>query len=45
MLEKIDLNKKMTKKEFKEKAEPLEIRFGKLQRECKELGIPIMVIF
>ena len=45
MLEKIDLNKKMGRKEFKEKTAPLEVRFGSLQRECKELGIPIMVIF
>lgn len=45
MLEKIDLEKKMTKEDFKEKMEVLEIKAGKLQRECREAGIPIMIIF
>ncbi len=45
MLEKINLNKKMSKKEYDQKMEKLEVRFGELQRECKELGIPTMILF
>ena len=45
MLEKLDLTKKMDKEEYKEKMEVLEVRIGKLQRECKELGIPVMIAF
>lgn len=45
MLDKIDLGKTMGKKEYDERMAPLEIRFGELQRECKELGIPIMILF
>ncbi|MCB6414662.1 polyphosphate:AMP phosphotransferase [Faecalimonas umbilicata] len=45
MLEKLDLTKKMDREEYKEKMEVLEVRIGKLQRECKELGIPVMIAF
>lgn len=45
MLEQIDLTKKMTKKDFKERMEVLEPELGRLQRRCKELGIPVMVVF
>lgn len=45
MLEKIDLSKKMGKKEFKEKMEVLSLRMGELQRECKELKIPTIIVF
>lgn len=45
MLEKIDLTKKMGKEEYKEKMEALELELGKLQRECKELKIPVMIAF
>lgn len=45
MLEQIDLTKKMTKKEFKERMEVLEPELGRLQRRCKELGIPVMIVF
>lgn len=44
MLEKIDLNKKMGKKEYKEYMEPLQERLGYLQRQCKELGIPVVIV-
>ena len=45
MLEKVDLTKKMSKEEYKEKMPQLEARLGRLQRECKALGIPIMIVF
>lgn len=45
MLEKIDLTKKMSKKEYREKMEKLERELGALQRKCKELGIPVMIAF
>lgn len=44
MLGQIDVNKRMEKKNYDEKMEKLEIRFGELQRACKDKGIPIMVV-
>lgn len=44
MLGQIDVNKSMEKQEYDEKMEKLQIRFGELQRACKEKGIPIMVV-
>ncbi len=45
MLEKIDLNKKMGKKEYKEQMELLQPKLSYLQRACKEAGIPVIVVF
>ncbi len=45
MLEKLDLTKSLSKTEYKEKMAELEPRLGKLQRECRELGIPVMIAF
>ncbi len=45
MLEKLDLTKKMDKAEYKKKMEKLEPKLGKLQRECREQGIPVMIAF
>lgn len=45
MLGQIDVNKEMGKKEYEKKMEKLEIRFGELQRACKERGIPVMIVF
>ena len=45
MLEKVDLTKKLSKEEYKEKMSQLEAEIGRLQRECKALGIPIMIVF
>ena len=45
MLEKVDLSKKMSKEEYKEKMPVLESRLGELQRQCKSLNIPVMVVF
>lgn len=45
MLEKVDLSKKMDKDEYKIRMAELETKLGKLQRELKELGIPVMIAF
>lgn len=45
MLEKVDLTKKISKEEYKEKMPQLEAKLGRLQRECKALGIPILIVF
>lgn len=45
MLEKVDLTKKISKEEYKKKMPQLESRIGKLQRECKALGIPVLIVF
>lgn len=45
MLEKVDLTKKMSKEEYKEKMETLELELGHLQRECKKQKIPVMIAF
>jgi len=45
MLDNIDLDKKIGKKEFKNAIDPLEIRISRLQREAKARNIPIMIVF
>lgn len=45
MLEKLDLSKQMSKEEFKLKMPPLQSRLGELQRQCRELGVPVMIAF
>lgn len=45
MLEKMDLTKKMDKETYKAKVEQLQAQLGGLQRECKELNIPVMIAF
>ena len=45
MLEKVDLTKKISKEEYREKMPQLKARMGRLQRECKLLNIPIMIVF
>lgn len=45
MLEKLDLTKKLSKTKYKERMLTLEPQLAKLQRECRELGIPVMVAF
>lgn len=45
MLEKIDLSKKLSKKEAKGLIEKLGTKLAQLQRDAKNLGIPIMIIF
>ena len=46
MLEQIDLTKKMGKDEYKEKMGEMEpIILPGFKRECKEMGIPVMIVF
>ena len=45
MLEKVDLTKKLSKEESKEIREREGLRIGKLQRECREAKIPVMIVF
>ncbi|MCH5252358.1 MAG: phosphate--AMP phosphotransferase [Lachnospiraceae bacterium] len=45
MLEKIDMKKEVNPADYNERMAHLEIRMGELQRKCKELGIPIMIVF
>ena len=45
MLEKIDLNKKLSKKEYEKAMDELAPKLALLQRECKAAEIPIMVLF
>lgn len=45
MFEQIDLNKKITKKEFKEILPDLEIKLGMLQRQARNLKIPVIIVF
>lgn len=45
MLEKVDLTKQMSKEEYKAKMPMLEARLGELQRQCKSMKIPVMIVF
>lgn len=45
MLEEINLSKKLDKKEYKLQKPALEARLAALQRECRRLQIPVMVVF
>lgn len=45
MLEQVDLELKISKEEFRSHIEPLRYRVSELQRECREAGIPIAVVF
>ncbi len=45
MLEKINLNKTMTKEEYKEYIDSITSKLSLLQRQCKDEKIPIMIIF
>ena len=45
MLEQVDLSKKIGKAEYKTIVPELELRLGVLQREAKELNIPILIVF
>ena len=44
MLEKIDLTKSLSKREYKSVFEPLQFRLGALQRQAHDEGIPIVVV-
>jgi len=45
MLEKIDMKKKADWQDYDARMAHLQIRMGELQRQCKELEIPIMILF
>ena len=45
MLEQIDLTKKMTKEAYQEGIDSLKERLAGLQRECRSLGIPVILVF
>ena len=45
MLEKIDLSKKTSKEEYKKISDGLKLQIGALQREAKELKIPVSIVF
>lgn len=45
MLEKIDLSKKIDKETYKKTIKEQSEKLGLLQRECKEEGIPVMIVF
>lgn len=45
MLEKVDLSKRIEKEEYKKTKSELEIKLGELQREAKDLKIPIIIVF
>ncbi len=45
MLEKVDLDKKLSKEDYKREITILQERLGELQRECQKLQIPVMILF
>lgn len=45
MLENIDLSRKVSKAAFKEAMEELELKLPALQREAKDHGIPVVIVF
>ncbi len=45
MLEKLDLTQSLSKKEYKEKMAEAEPKLAKLQRDCLDLKIPVMIAF
>jgi len=45
MLSRIDLSKKISKKEYKTRFSQLQIKIGKIQREAKTLGVPVVIVF
>ncbi len=45
MLEKINLEKKLSKEDYKQKITKLQEHLGELQRECQTLKIPVIIAF
>nr|WP_321500268.1 polyphosphate:AMP phosphotransferase [uncultured Dethiosulfovibrio sp.] len=45
MLEKVDLSRKLGKKEYRQAVKELGAKIGDLQRRQREAGIPVMVVF
>ena len=45
MLENINVSRKVPKAEYKAEIEDLELKLAALQREAKDLGIPVIIVF
>jgi len=45
MLEKIDLTKKLNKADYKSQVDDLKLKLAKLQRDARETGLPITIVF
>ncbi len=45
MLKDLDLDKTLSKEDYKARYEELSIRLGELQRKARELGIPVLIAF
>ena len=45
MLESIDLSREISKADYKQAKDPMELRLAALQRRVKELGIPVLMVF
>lgn len=45
MLENIDLNRKMSKKAYKQMSDGLESKLSALQREARKQGLPVIIVF
>lgn len=45
MLDKVMMERKEVRKDYDERLAHLEIRMGELQRQCRSMGIPIVVVF
>ena len=45
MLEQMDLTKKLSKEAYREKIEELEDTLAALQRSCRNLNIPVILVF
>lgn len=45
MLETIDLSRKVSKAQYKREKDPAWLKLGLLQRRCRELGVPVIIVF
>ena len=45
MLDKVMMERKEVRKDYDERLVHLEIRMGELQRQCRSMGIPIVIVF
>jgi polyphosphate:AMP phosphotransferase len=45
MLETLDLSKKMTKSDYQARMADLKTRLGRLQRQAREAGLPLIIVF
>ncbi|MFH0879909.1 MAG: phosphate--AMP phosphotransferase [Lentisphaerota bacterium] len=45
MLSKVDLSKKLSKPVYRKRLDEYTVRLGELQRDARELGIPVLIVF